>query len=456
MEQNRRETFFTKEKGFYTTLFRMMLVLALQNLVAYSINMADNVMLGNYDQNALSGAATVNQVFFMVQQFALSIGNALVVLASQYWGEKRTEPMRRLTGIALWSGLLCGLVILIICVMMPEQLLRLFTDTPEILNEGMRYLKLLKWTFVFYIITNVLMAALRSAETVNISFYISLVSLVVNVVINYTLIYGRFGFPEMGVVGAAIGTFIARILELGIVVIYIAFFDKKLHLFSTEILSIDWKLGKDYMKVAMPIVLSQVLWGISVPMQTAILGHLSGNAIAANSVATTFYQYLKVIVIAMSSTSAVMIGNAIGRGDMRRIRSDARTLAVIDVVIGVILGAALFVLRTPLLSMYQLTPDARILADHLIIVMSFVMVGMSYQMPVSFGIIQGAGDTKFTMTMNMVSTWAIAMPLSFAAAFWWKWPVEAVVIAIQSDQIFKGLPTFIRFRSYRWVRKLTK
>lgn len=163
MEQNRRETFFTKEKGFYTTLFRMMLVLALQNLVAYSINMADNVMLGNYDQNALSGAATVNQVFFMVQQFALSIGNALVVLASQYWGEKRTEPMRRLTGIALWSGLLCGLVILIICVMMPEQLLRLFTDTPEILNEGMRYLKLLKWTFVFYIITNVLMAALRSA-----------------------------------------------------------------------------------------------------------------------------------------------------------------------------------------------------------------------------------------------------------------------------------------------------
>lgn len=456
MEQNRRETFFTKEKGFYTTLFRMMLVLALQNLVAYSINMADNMMLGNYNQNALSGAATVNQIFFMVQQFALSIGNALVVLASQYWGEKRIEPIRRLTGIALLAGLFCGLVILTICVMMPEQLLRLFTDTPEILNEGVRYLKLLKWTFVFYIITNVLMAALRSVETVNISFYISLVSLAVNVVINYTLIYGRFGFPEMGVVGAAIGTFIARIFELGIVVIYIAFFDKKLHLFSAEILRIDWKLGKDYMKVAMPIVLSQVLWGISVPMQTAILGHLSGNAIAANSVATTFYQYLKVVVIAMSSTSAVMIGNAIGRGDMRRIRSDARTLAVIDVVIGLILGAALFVLRTPLLSMYQLTPDARILADHLIIVMSFVMVGMSYQMPVSFGIIQGAGDTKFTMTMNMVSTWAIVMPLSFVAAFWWKLPVEAVVIAIQSDQIFKGIPTFIRFRSYRWVRKLTK
>ncbi|MGN0205501.1 MAG: MATE family efflux transporter [Coprococcus sp.] len=456
MEQDGKEIFFTRERGFYRTLFRMMLVLALQNLVAYSINMADNIMLGSYDQNALSGAATVNQIFFMVQQFALSIGNALVVLASQYWGEKRTEPIRKLTGIALGAGIFCGIVIVVICAVIPEQLLKLFTDTPEILNEGMRYLDLLKWTFAMYIITNVLMAALRSAGTVNISFYISMVSLVVNVAINYTLIFGRFGFPEMGVAGAAVGTFAARILELVIVVVYIAFFDRKLNLFSRDLFKSDRQLGKDYVKVATPIILSQVLWGVSVPMQTAILGHLSENAIAANSVATTFYQYLKVVVIAMSSTSAVMIGNAIGRGDMRRIRSDARTLAVIDVLIGLILGSALLLLRTPLLSMYNLTADTKLLADHLIIVMSFVMVGMSYQMPVSFGIMQGAGDTKFTMAMNMISTWLIVMPLSFAAAFWWKWPVEAVVVAIQSDQIFKGIPTFIRFRSYKWVNKLTK
>lgn len=156
MEQDGKETFFTRERGFYRTLFRMMLVLALQNLVAYSINMADNIMLGSYDQNALSGAATVNQIFFMVQQFALSIGNALVVLASQYWGEKRTEPIRALTGIALWAGIVCGIVIVVLCTVIPEQLLRLFTDTPEILNEGMRYLDLLKWTFAMYIITNVL------------------------------------------------------------------------------------------------------------------------------------------------------------------------------------------------------------------------------------------------------------------------------------------------------------
>lgn len=433
----------------------MMIVLALQNLVAYSVNMADNIMLGSYDQNALSGAATVNQIFFMVQQFALAFGNALVVLASQYWGENRKEPIRILTGIALKAGLICGAILIILCTVMPEQLLRLFTNSPEIISQGMGYLNLLKWTFALYIITNILMAALRSVGIVNISFYISLISLIVNVVINYTFIFGRFGMPELGITGAAIGTLTARILELVIVIWYILK-DKKIELLKGGLFKKDHLLLKDYVKAATPIILAQVLWGVSVPMQTAILGHLSEDAIAANSVATTFYQYLKVIVIAMTSASAVMMGNGVGKGNMKRIRSDARTLATIDVAVGILLGIVLFALKNPLLSMYQLSDEALRLADHLIVIMSFVMVGMSYQMPVSAGIIQGGGDTRFNMIMSMISTWLIVMPLSFAAAFWWKWPVELVVIVIQSDQFFKGIPAFIRFRSYRWVKKLTQ
>lgn len=451
-----KEPFFTKDPSFFKAFFGMMIVVAMQNLVAHSINMVDNIMLGSYSQNALSGATTVNQIFFMVQQFALSIGNALVAISAQYWGEKRVSPIRTLTGIALKLSFLISMVIILLCTFIPRQLLLLFTDSPEIISEGLEYLSLIKWTFVLYIFTNVFMAALRSVGTVNISFYISVASLIVNVIINYTLIFGKFGFPEMGVKGAAIGTFAARILELVIVFIYILKADQKLKLFSVNILQKDSGLRKDYTKIYIPTMLSQVLWGVSVPMQTAILGHLSADAIAANSVATTFYQYLKVIVMAMSSTSAVMIGNAIGKGDMKRIKSDARTMSVLDICIGVILGLLLFVLRQPLLSLYNLSDTATNMSLNLIVIMSFVMVGMSYQMPVSFGLIQGGGDASFTMKMNMISTWLIVMPLSFMAAFWWNWPVEAVVIVVQSDQIFKGLPTFLRFRGYKWIKKLTK
>lgn len=191
-----REPFFTKERAFYQKLFQMLALVAMQNIVAYSVNMADNVMLGSYSQTSLSAAATVNQVFFMVQQFTLSIGNALVALAAQYWGEGRIQPVRSLTAIALKLGTLIAIALVAACVLTPEPILYLFTDSAEIVAEGMRYLSLIRWSFALFLFSQVLMAALRSVGVVNISFFVSVASLTVNVAINYTLIFGRFGFPE--------------------------------------------------------------------------------------------------------------------------------------------------------------------------------------------------------------------------------------------------------------------
>ena len=432
-----RTTFFTKDKNFYKTFFRLMLVVALQNLVAYSVNMLDNIMLGSYSQNALSGAATVNQIFFIVNQLALSIGNALVAICSQYWGKQETEEIRKLTGAALALSILIAAVVVTACTCMPEWLLGIFTTSPEIIAEGKAYLGLLKWTFLLFMISNLLIAMLRSVEVVKISFVISVVSLITNGCINYTLIFGHFGFPEMGIRGAAVGTLTVRMLELLIIVVYVWKIDTKVRLFDVNLIKIIFapenrKIWRAFLKVAFPIMCSGMIWAISVPMQTAILGHLSADAIAANSVSSTFFQYLKVIVIAISSASAVVIGKDIGEGDIERVKSDGRTLSVIDLLIGAVLASLLFVLRGPLLSMYKLTDTAAVLADHFIMIMSIVMVGMSYQMPVSVGVIQGGGDTKFSMYTNMISTWGIVMPLSFLAAFVWKLPVELEDVRIKT------------------------
>ncbi len=451
-------SFFTKDKSFYKALFSMLAIVALQNLVAYSVNMTDNIMLGSYSQNALSGASTVNQIFFVVQQFALSLGNSLVALSSQYWGQKRIEPIRAITAITLKIGAAIGVIFIAICLIIPDGILRIFTTDDAIIAEGKDYLYIVVWTFLLFLITNIFMAALRAVGTVKISFYVSVVSLVVNIIINYVLIFGKLGFEAMGVRGAAIGTLVSRIIELVIIIVYIAKCDQKLHLFSKGWLKHDGQLFTDFVKIAAPTVGASVLWSISVPLQTAILGHLSADAIAANSVSTTFYQYLKVVVQAMSATSAVMIGQSIGKGNIERVKSDGRTLSVVCIALGVVLGALLFALRTPLLSLYtdSFSAEALQLADGLMIVMACVMVGMSYQMPVCFGIIQGGGDAKWNMAVNLISTWCIVVPLSFMAAFWWKLPVVWVVLCIQSDQFFKGIPAFIHFRKYTWIKKLTR
>lgn len=170
------DSFFTKDKQFYKTLFSLFIVIALQNLVAYSVNMLDNIMLGSYSQSALSGAATVNQIFFLVNQTALAIGNAFVAIASQYWGKRQTEPIRHYVGVAMSFSLIVAFVILVLCSMIPERILGLFTTAPEIIEQGCAYLGLLKWTFVLFMVSNLLICALRSVETVKISFAISVVS----------------------------------------------------------------------------------------------------------------------------------------------------------------------------------------------------------------------------------------------------------------------------------------
>ena len=454
------EPFFTQEKSFYRQLFSIFSMVALQNLVAYSVNMIDNVMMGSYSQVALSGAATVNQIFFLVQQTSITVCDSSIILASQYYGQGRMSPVRKIAGLALKLGLAWGLFYAVICSIFPAQVLHFFTRDAAIIEQGRIYMQIILLTFPLFILTNVLMASLRCVGTVKISFYISVVSLIINTCINYTLIFGHFGFPEMGIRGAAIGTLTARIVEFGLVLFYVRFRDKKLQLFSENFLSSSRELAGDFIRVAVPVMLAGLLWAVSVPMQTAILGHLPGpdasDTIAANSVAMTFYQYLKVVVSAMASATAVVMGQTVGRGNMKRIRSDARTISVLNLCVGIVLAVLLFILRKPLLAHYSLTPNALRLANQIMIVMSFVMVGMAYQMPVCNGVLRGSGDTKFSLLLNTVSVYAIVMPLSLLAAFVWQLPAPLVVLCIQSDQIFKGLPVFLRVRSGKWIKHLTR
>ncbi len=446
----------TRDRDFYRSFFSLMGLLVVQNLISYSVNLADNVMLGSFGQNELSGAATVNQIQFVWQQAVLGLGEGLVVLASQYWGKKDTEHIRIFAGIALRIAIMGGIILTAVTFFAPEMILRLFTGDEAIIACGLEYLSILRFTYLIFAITNVLLATLRSVETVKVAFYVSVSTLILNVGINYMLIFGNFGAPRMGIRGAAIGTLVARIVELCIVVIYLKFKDKKLAL-NIHILGYrEHTMLQTFIKISMPVVAIQGLFGVSQALQTAILGHLDTNAIAANSAAATLFQFLKIIAIGSASAASVVIGKNVGSGNIGKVREYSRTLQVIFLGVGLIICVGLNLLRIPILSFYSLNDDAMRLTNQIVILLSFTAIGTSYQMPTIGGIIRGGGDTTFYLKLDLVSIWCIMYPLSFMAAFWWKLPTIAVVFFINSDQVFKCLPAFIKVKRFNWIRRLTE
>lgn len=446
----------TKEKGFYSSFFRMYVLLVLQNVITISVNLADNMMLGAYSEAALSGVAAVNQVQFIYQQVLMAFGDGMVIVGSQYWGKKQTEPMKKIAASAMHCGLLVAVLLFAVVSLFPYQVLGLFTTDQPIIEEGVAYLRIIRFTYLFFAVSLMLLAVLRSVEIVKIAFYLSALTFFINCGINYVLIYGNFGAPRMGVQGAAIGTLTARIVECGVLICYLLKKKTGLSLRLRDYFGIDKGLTRDYLKLATPMVFLQGLWGVNTALQTVILGHMTAAAIAANSVASTMFLMVKSMAVGAASTASVHIGKAIGMGDMKRVKEYSVTMQRLFVIIGLAGGVILFLIRIPLLELYQLSAGTKEMANTFLIILSIIFVGMSYQMPTNMGIIRGGGNVMYVMKLDLISIWAIVIPLSLLMAFVVEAPPAVVVCCLNADQIFKCVPAYWMSHHGNWVRKLTR
>ncbi|MDO4294261.1 MAG: MATE family efflux transporter [Eubacteriales bacterium] len=444
------------DRAFYRSFFSLYVVLVLQNVVTISVNLADNIMLGSYSETSLAGAAAVNQIQFVYQQLLLALGDGLVIFGSQYWGKKRLEPLKKIAASAMHAGLLIGLLLFAAVSLWPSGVLRLFTDDKPIVAEGVRYLGIIRFSYLFFAVTQLLLAALRSVETVKIAFCLSVLTLCVNCGINYLLIFGHLGFPELGIAGAAAGTLTARILEMCVLLFYIRKKEPVLRLRLRDYLHADPGLARDYLKVTAPMLLTQGLWGVNTALQTVILGHMTAAAIAANSAASTLFLLVKSTAVGAASTASVLIGKAIGAGDIPRTKLCARRLQRMFCIIGLLSGITLFFIRIPVLSLYDLQPATKAMANTFLIILSVVCVGMSYQMPTNNGIIRGGGSASFVVKMDLISIWGIVLPLSFFMAFVVKASPAVVVCCLNADQIFKCVPAFVKSNYGSWIRQLTR
>ena len=236
----------------------------------------------------------------------------------------------------------------------------------------------------------------------------------------------------------------------------VTFFEKKIIWGRDDLHKVDYTLFKKYCKTCIPFVLTDGLFGVSTALQTVILGHMSEAAIAANSVSSTLYQVLKVAAVGSASAASVIIGKTIGEGKpLEKIKEYSKSLQVIFVVIGLLMSIILFFIRIPIVSMYNISAEAKDFANGFLLVLCVTCIGTAYQMPTNTGIIRGGGDSKFILIVDIISIWGIVLPLSFAAAFLWNWHPVAVIACLNADQIFKSVPAFIKANRYKWIKKLT-
>ena len=428
--------------------------LVLQNVVTLSVNLADNIMLGAYSETALAGVAAVNQIQFVYQQLITALGDGLVIFGSQYWGNGQIQPIKKISASAMQGALIFAAVLFALVSLFPQQAVGIFTTDSMIIREGRAYLEIIRFTYLFFAVTQLLLAAVRSTETVKIAFGLSILTFFVNCGINYLLIFGNFGAPKLGVQGAAIGTLLARITECAVLIFYLYKKEQKLKIRFRDFLQFDKKLSKEYYKLTLPMLVVQGLWGLNTALQTVILGHMTAAAIAANSAASTLFLMVKSAAVGAASSASVIIGKAIGTGNMAKVHEYARKLQKRFVVIGLLSGVFLYFLRIPVLSLYDLSPETMEMANTFLIILSVICVGMSYQMPTNNGIIRGGGNALFVVKMDLISIWAIVLPLSFVMAFVVKASPAVVVCCLNADQIFKCVPAYLKSHYGKWIRKL--
>lgn len=444
-----------RDKGFYKRLLLLAAPLALQNIITYSVSLADNIMVGRLGELALSGAYVGNQLQNVLHMLVMGLSAALLVLGSQFWGKRETDKVQSIVGIALKFGFGAGLLLLAATLITPAGILRLFTDDTAVMTEAMKYLVIIRFTYVFFCVTQVLVASMRCVETVRIGMFLSLMTFVVNVTLNWILIFGNLGAPALGIRGAAIATLAARVLETLVMVLYVRFADHKLRLRFRRLMRTETELLKRFFRYGLPVILGDIFWGINLAMQGAIMGRLGATALASVSIANVVFSMMSVAVYGTAGATAIIIGQTVGSGDHSRLRSYVQTLQVLFVGIGLISGAAIYGSRLLIPLIYDLEPATLAMVRSFLTVLSILIVGTAYQMSSLTGIVRAGGATHFVLINDLIHIWGFVIPAAALAAFVFSASPVVVFTLLKSDQILKCIVAFIKVNRYRWIKNLT-
>ena len=446
----------TRDRSFYISLFALAVPVALQNLITFAVNFADNLMVSSLGDSAVSGVYMGNQIQTFLQMFSGGVEGAILVLSAQYWGRSDKESIKRIVSIGTHFSLLFGLVLTAVCALLSAPVIGIFTRDAQVIADGAAYLRIVCFSYAFFCLTQALIAAMRSVEAANIGMIVSGISLFINIGLNYALIFGKLGLPALGIKGAALATLISRVAETGIIVFYVFRTDKKLCIVPGDFLKTDALLRKDFIRYGLPIIGGNVVWSVNLMGNSIILGRFNQSVIAAASVANNLNSLAYVAVNGMSSAVGIITGKTVGAGKTRLMKEYAKTTQILFFGIGLLTGLLLFLLRVPFISLYSgITSEAAGFAKQFCTVLSVTIIGTCYQAACLFGLVKSGGDIGFVFKNDTFFVFGVVLP-SAVIALHFGAPAWVVFACLKCDQILKCVVAVFKINSFNWMKNLTR
>ncbi len=444
----------TLDRPYYARFLKIAIPIAIQNGINALLSTLDVLMIGQLGATAVAAAALANQVAFLLTFFLYGITSGAAAFSAQYWGTEDIIRIRKILGICLMLCFGVAILFTIAAELFPATALGLYTQDQAVIQQGVAYLQIAGLSYLFSSISLSYSAVLKGMGQVRLPMAVSVTALSLKAFLSYALIFGNFGLPALGLVGGAVGTLAARMVEFGLMLGAVYFTRSPLASRIGELFRVNRAFVVSYLKVALPVVINEILWASGFSLYSAIYARISTDALTAVNIATSLDGLAFVLIIACGDAGGILTGNEIGAGRRDVAGRFARRSLIHATLLGVLIGGVILALSGVYPTLYQVTPEIRAQASSIMIVMGLLFWLRGSNFTLIIGVLRAGGDTRFSALIDTGAVWLVGIPMALAGVYLFHLPVWGVYLLIMADEITRYVVTFRRFRSGKWIHQL--
>ncbi len=449
---------FIGSKAYYKGALAVMLPVTVQQLVNNLFNVMDNLMVGALDVNglAMSAVTVANRPVMIFNGFIFGLVGGGGLLISQYYGARNHKSCLGIFWTQMALAFLNALIFFSLLFGLPEAIMRIYVTDPQTIALGVSYMRIISFSYFPAAISSVCIFSLRSLGQNRVSMVVSLASMAVNALCNYALIFGHFGLPRLGVAGAAYGTLIARLFEMSF---YLTLMLRRRMYFTftpSACLRLERGVRRQFAGKAMPLVVNELLYSFGLNIFFWCYARLDESALPALAIAELCMQVSSVIVMGTSSAVSVMIGTALGAGELDKARDHCKKLITLTFLIGLTSTALCCCLAMVLPNFYNLSGDLRATATRISCVMA-MFAPISFIYAFCFFVLRAGGETRSASLLDSGFMWMLPVPacLLMALLLPGKISMMLAVLIVQGLMNVRIFPALRVLRKGKWVRNLT-